>query len=68
MERVTLKDLMPDTAAVLQLLFKELTIQEPTFRDVLILFRRDLSSSMQKDEKMPIKNAKPVGLLPLYIL
>ena len=64
MQRVTLKYLMPDAASVLRLLFKEVTIQEPTFRDVLILFRRDTISMQKKDEKMPIKNARPVGLLP----
>lgn len=61
-ERVTLKDLMPDAKSVFRLLFKELQIQEPAFNDTIILYRRDADQKRaeQEDEKKPIKDATPV--------
>lgn len=38
-QRQTLRQLMPDTAAVLRNLTKTLQIQEPAFKEVVILYR-----------------------------
>lgn len=60
-ERITLKDLMPNASAVLRQLFKEITIQEPTFRDVVILYRRDAKSQIHEaKDTVLLKDAKPV--------
>jgi len=39
-ERVTLKDVMPNAGSVLRSLLKEITIQEPAFDTTVILYRR----------------------------
>jgi len=57
-ERVTLKDVMPNAGSVLRSLLKEITIQEPAFDTTVILYRRQADSeAKQQDEKAPIKNA-----------
>ena len=61
-ERITLKDLMPDAKSVFKQLFTELSIQEPAFNDTIILYRRDanVKKAEQEDEKKPIKTATDV--------
>lgn len=58
-QRVTLKDLMPNAKSVFKLLFKTVNIQEPAFNDTIILYRRDADSkhAEQEDEKKPVKPA-----------
>ena len=62
-QRVTLKDLMPDAKSVFKLLFKTVNIQEPAFNDTIILYRRDADSkhAEQEDEKKPVKPASYVS-------
>ena len=62
-QRVTLKDLMPDAKSVFKLLFKTVNIQEPAFNDTIILYRRDADSkhAEQEDEKKPVKPATYVS-------
>ena len=62
-QRVTLKDLMPDAKSVFKRLFKTLNIQEPAFNDTIILYRRDADSkhAEQEDEKKPVKPATYVS-------
>ena len=69
-ERVTLKDLMPDASSVLRNLFTEITIQEPAFDSTIILYRREADSKKaeQQDEKTPIKDASTVRLTRLYAM
>ena len=52
-QRVTLQAIMPDAASVIKNLFKTLTIQEPTFKDVVILYRRKPDAGGGSDEKDP---------------
>ena len=62
-ERVTLKDVMPDASSVLRNLFTEITIQEPAFDSTVILYRRvaDSQKAEQQDEKAPLKHASAVS-------
>lgn len=62
-QRVTLKDLMPDAKSVFKLLFKEVSIQEPAFNDTIILYRRDadIKKAESEDEKKPMKDASDVS-------
>eukprot|EP00891_Asterochloris_glomerata_P004101 jgi/Astpho2/4101/Aster-01245 len=52
-QRVTLQAIMPDAASVIKNLFRTLTIQEPTFKDVVILYRRKPDTGGGSDEKDP---------------
>ena len=59
--RVTLKALMPNTKAVFSKLMSTLTIEEPGFQDVVILYRRNTPDNPQpKNEKTPIRDEDPV--------
>ena len=59
--RITLKDLMPNTKAVLSKLLQTLTIQEPGFKNVIILYRRTIPEKPEpKNEKTPIRDQDPV--------
>ena len=52
-QRVTLQAIMPDAASVIKNIFRTLTIQEPTFKDVVILYRRQPDAGGGSDEKDP---------------
>ena len=59
---------MPNASSVFKLLLREISIQEPTFSDAIILYRRNTKSELQKkDEKAPVKNASPVSLLSFML-
>ena len=61
---MTLKALMPTTKAVFNQLFTTLTIEEPGFQDVVILYRRNIPDKPQpKNEKSPIRDEDPVSFL-----
>lgn len=52
---------MPDAAAVLQNFFKPLDIQEPAFRNVVVLYRRKVADKVErKSEYEPIRTHNPV--------
>ena len=58
---MTLKALMPNTKEILSKLLTTLTIEEPGFQDVVILYRRNTSGNPQpKNEKTPIREEDPV--------
>ncbi|CAL8464423.1 g3958 [Coccomyxa elongata] len=55
--RQSLRRLMPDAAAVLRNMFATLQIQEPAFKNVVVLYRRKVATSPQrKSEYEPIRN------------
>ncbi|KAK9862890.1 hypothetical protein WJX84_001679 [Apatococcus fuscideae] len=49
-ERVTLKRLMPDAGAVLSQATSTLTIKEPAFQDIVILYRRKVADAPAQNE------------------
>ena len=58
---MTLKALMPNAREVLRKLFETLEIQEPGFKNVVILYRRVIPADpTPKSEKTPIKEYDPV--------
>ena len=58
---MTLKALMPSALQVLKKLFETLEIQEPGFKNVVVLYRRVIPSDpAPKSEKTPIKDYDPV--------
>ncbi len=55
--RQSLRRLMPDAAAVLRNMFATLQIQEPAFKNVVVLYRRKVAASPQrKSEYEPIRS------------
>lgn len=65
-ERVTLKDLMPNAKAVAKLFLKKVSIQEPAFKDTILLYRRSAESKQAEgeDEKKPVRAGNQVRQLP----
>lgn len=56
-QRQSLRRLMPDAASVLRCMFATLHIQEPAFKDVVVLYRRKVASTPQrKSEYEPIRS------------
>lgn len=56
-QRQSLRRLMPDAASVLGCMFATLHIQEPAFKDVVVLYRRKVASTPQrKSEYEPIRS------------
>ncbi|KAK9804732.1 hypothetical protein WJX72_002789 [[Myrmecia] bisecta] len=51
-ERRTLQRLMPDARAVLANLFAEVEIQEPTWKDVVVLYRRAVPATADPSKKV----------------
>ena len=49
-ERVTLSRLMPDASFVLKKATSTLTIKEPAFQDIVILYRRKVDDAPKQDE------------------
>ena len=62
--RVTLHRLMPDLGSTLSQLFTTLEIQEPTFTDLVILYRKSKSVlDRPGSDKDQLPNYSKVGLL-----
>ena len=70
MKRVTLKALMPNATEVFKKLFETLEIQEPGFKNVVVLYRRTIPDEpTPKSEKSPIREYDPVShVLLLHVL
>jgi hypothetical protein len=67
-KRRSLRSIMPDAAAVFQNLFKTLEIQEPAFKNVVILYRRMVSDKPErKSEYEPIRAHNTVRSCPLHM-
>lgn len=49
-ERVTLSRLMPDASFVMKKATSTLTIKEPAFQDIVILYRRKVDDAPKQDE------------------
>ena len=60
--RRSLRSIMPDAAKVFENLFKPLEIQEPAFKNVVVLYRRKVPDKPQrKSEYEPIRKHNVVG-------
>ena len=58
---MTLKALMPTAKEICSKLLSTLTIEEPGFQDVVIVYRRNTPENPQpKNEKTPIREEDPV--------
>ena len=66
-QRQSLRQLMPDAGAVLRSMFATLHIQEPAFKNVVVLYRRKVAATPQrKSEYEPIRShnlVRPFNLL-----
>ena len=61
-QRRSLRSIMPDAGAVFQNFFKALDIQEPAFKNVVVLYRRRVPDKPQrKSEYEPIREHNVVG-------
>jgi len=65
-QRRSLRSIMPDAAAVFQNFFKSLDIQEPAFKNVVVLYRRKVPDHPQrKSEYEPIREHNVVSAFEL---
>ncbi|KAK9905089.1 hypothetical protein WJX75_009516 [Coccomyxa subellipsoidea] len=56
-QRQSLRQIMPDAGAVMRNMFKTLHIQEPAFKNVVVLYRRKVAATPQrKSEYEPIRS------------
>ena len=63
-QRVSLRQLMPNVRAVVCNLFKTLEIREPAFKNVVILYRRAVSDKKKSDYD-PVRD---VDKVPFFFL
>lgn len=63
-QRRSLRSIMPDARAVFENFFKQLDIEEPAFKNVVVLYRRRISDAPQrKSEYEPIRKHNVVSSL-----
>ncbi len=61
--RVSLQQLMPTVGAVLKNVTKEMEIQEPTYKDVVVLYRRTVPDKpVKKSDRDPVIACDKVSL------
>ena len=69
-QRQSLRQIMPDAGAVMRNMFKTLHIQEPAFKNVVVLYRRKVAATPQrKSEYEPIRShnlVRPFNLFPSF--
>ena len=63
-QRRSLRSIMPTAGAVFENLFKQLDIQEPAFKNVVVLYRRKVPDKPQrKSEYEPIREHNVVSAI-----
>ena len=68
-QRRSLRSIMPNAKAVFENLFKQLDIEEPAFKNVVVLYRRKVSDKPQrKSEYEPIRDHNLVSHLQGLVL
>ena len=61
-QRRSLRSIMPNAGAVFENLFKQLDIEEPAFKNVVVLYRRKVADNPQrKSEYEPIRKHNVVS-------
>ena len=64
MQRRSLRSIMPDAGKVFENFFKTLDIQEPAFKNMVVLYRRKVPDKPQrKSEYEPIRKHNVVSTL-----
>ena len=68
-QRRSLRSIMPDAKAVFGNFFKQLDIEEPAFKNVVVLYRRKVADKPQrKSEYEPIREHNVVSPCQCLIL